>query len=231
MNISVIVCCYNDAPFVAQALTSLYGQTLPPDQYEVIFVNDGSTDETVAAIAPFQAQPNFRYFHHATNLGLAAACNRGLEAAQGDYVIRLDADDQIAPEILASMAASLETGDTDLVISDRYEVMLADQTRRYIALDPGNLYTWIAAGTLMRRDLLQAIGGYRPLFWEEYDLYIRYLLRSGRPPLHLPRPLYHYTIRRGSMTADLGRVSAGWAELTNQWGLEILEQFGRLPMS
>ena len=74
-------------------------------------------------------------------------------------------------------------------------------------------------------DAVRAVGGYRPLFWEEYDLFLR--LRALGPFLHLPRPLYRYRRHEGSMTADPERRRAGWRELLAAWDLASLRAAGR----
>ncbi len=106
-QVSVIICCHNDADTVPNALKSLYQQTLPRDAFEVLLINDGSTDALALAITRYQHYRNFRYVAHATTQGLAASCNHGLREATGDYIIRLDADDTFAPTILEAAGAPI----------------------------------------------------------------------------------------------------------------------------
>lgn len=228
-RISVILCCYNGAGSVERALQSVFRQTLASNDYEVVFVNDGSTDATEDAVAPYRTRDNMHYVAHETNRGLVASCNRGLEEVRGDYLIRLDADDTFEPDILERLLPLLQHGETDLVYCDRYEWAVDRLERHTVTLETFNLFDLIASGTMMRRDLVRALGGYRELFWEEYDLYLRYLLKSGRPPVRVPEPLYTYTRRRGSMTDDERAVREGWEELLRLWPRHLLEQFGRVP--
>lgn len=227
--ISVIMCCYNDAIFVVRALDSIYGQTISPERYEVIFINDGSSDETEEIVFPFRKHSNFRYLKNDLNIGLSRSCNRGLKEAQGEYIIRLDADDFFEATILAEMCLPLDQGETDFVYCDRYEILADCNERRYVSLEDFNIFNLIAIGTMMRRRNVQDIGGYRNVFWEEYDLYIRYLLKSDKPPYYIPRPLFNYSIRRGAMTADAVKVKEGWEELSRLWPQNTLQRFGRLP--
>ena len=225
-KISVLIACYNGAPFVVRALESVFSQSLSDQTYEVVLVNDGSTDATEEVIAPYRDRPNFRLLKNAENIGLPRTCNRALEAAQGEYVIRLDADDTFDPNLLQELLGPMEKEATDFVSCDRWELSLETGERREIRIEPFNLFRLIAIGTLMRRDLLLSIGGWRNLFLEEYDLYLRYLPKSGRPPVHLHRPLLTYTIRPGSMTADPARTEEGWRELRRLWPEEVLRQQG-----
>lgn len=85
-RVSVIVCSYNGAQTLEQCLGSLAGLEYP--DYEVIVVNDGSTDDTQSVLARF---PSFHVIHQ-NNLGLSAARNAGLRAATGEIVAYTDAD-------------------------------------------------------------------------------------------------------------------------------------------
>jgi glycosyltransferase involved in cell wall biosynthesis len=228
-RISVVLCCYNGERTVAAALESAFRQTMPPERYEVVFIDDGSTDATPGIARAFETHPGFRYLRNAANLGLVASANRGIEEARSELVVRLDADDTLDPQALELLAAPLERDEADLVYSDRFELTADTGQQRYVSVSHLNVFDMVACGTMMRRDLALDAGGYRDFFWEEYDLYIRYLLRSGKPALHIAKPLYTYTIHEGSMTADAERVRAGWEELLRTWPLETLERFGRLP--
>src|SRR5215831_7382027 len=88
--ISVIVATYNHAAYISQTFSSLRRQTLPRDEFEVVVVNDGSTDKTSSILSEHSGE--IRVIEQ-TNQGLIAACNRGLASAEGQYFARLDSDD------------------------------------------------------------------------------------------------------------------------------------------
>jgi lipopolysaccharide/colanic/teichoic acid biosynthesis glycosyltransferase/glycosyltransferase involved in cell wall biosynthesis len=92
-NVSVIVPAYNAAYTLEACLKALANQTYPHDQYEVIVVDDGSTDETASLAKSAGAR-----LIHQQNQGPAVARNRGVEAANGDYVLFTDADCAPAPD-------------------------------------------------------------------------------------------------------------------------------------
>lgn len=221
----MVICSYNAAATLSAALHSLEAQTLPTDFFEVIVVDDGSTDSTSTLVGKFRA----RYLRNTSNRGLPASCNRGLAEALGKYFIRLDADDVFAPTILSTMLPLIESMKTDMVSCDRYELPAHSLERREVRLDSFDIYKLIAIGVMMRRDLLLAIGGYRAMFWEEYDLFIRYLIKSGKAPRHVGEPLLTYTRRAQGMTASPDRVRTGWKEFMSQWPLETARRFGTLP--
>jgi glycosyltransferase involved in cell wall biosynthesis len=93
-----VIPCHNYARYLARAIESVLGQTRPAT--EVIVVDDGSTDETVSVAAGYDvvciSQPQ---------QGVSGASNSGLAAAGGDYVLYLDADDELVPDALETLAA------------------------------------------------------------------------------------------------------------------------------
>lgn len=225
--VSVTICTYNSAATLGPALESALNQSLPLPDYEVLVVNDGSTDESFDLIDEYtKGHPTIRALHLKNNQGLAAACNSGLQAAKGKYFIRLDADDLFHQDILSSLTRRMDSEETDMVYCDRYDVTLKNGHRRLIQIEPFNLFKLLATGTMFRTNIVRELGGYRSLFWEEYDLYMRYLLHSGRTPVRVPRPLYYYSLHESSMTADPASVLAGWKELREVWGEEGLRRFG-----
>lgn len=100
-KISVVVPLYNKAPFIEEALESIFLQTLPA--HEIIVVDDGSTDDGVARVESF-VHRGIRLIRE-NNAGVSVARNAGIEAATGDFIAFLDADDRYLPGFLACVAA------------------------------------------------------------------------------------------------------------------------------
>lgn len=110
---SVIVPTYNYGRYLSQSLDSILGQTHPPAQ--VIVIDDGSTDETPDVLAPYAAAGRIEYVRQ-SNMGIAAAQNRGLESAKHDYIAFLDSDDYWAPQkIERQMAAFRAQPEIDIM--------------------------------------------------------------------------------------------------------------------
>ncbi len=103
MQISVIVPCYNAVGKIERCLSSLLAIAFDKQQYEVIFVDDCSGDNTLALLTQQAThQPNWRVLQLAQNSGSPSAPrNRGLAEAKGDYVFFLDSDDEIFPDTLS----------------------------------------------------------------------------------------------------------------------------------
>lgn len=95
--ISIIIPAYNCSDFIGNCLDSLLLQDLKEENYEVIVVDDGSTDDTPEIVSSYcEKHPNFKLFRQ-SNLGVGAARNTGLMHAQGQYVHFMDADDRLLP--------------------------------------------------------------------------------------------------------------------------------------
>ncbi len=101
--VSVVIPVYNHAHRVGSAISSVLSQTY--GNYEVIVVNDGSTDNLAETLLQFTG---IRLINHDANFGRAAARNTGVLAARGEYIAFLDADDQWKPTKLARQIRFLE---------------------------------------------------------------------------------------------------------------------------
>ncbi|SEA43347.1 Glycosyl transferase family 2 [Nitrosospira multiformis] len=96
--LSVVICTYNRASLLVKVLESLCKQTLPAERFEIVIINDGSTDDTETAANVYAKKLPLRYFYQ-RNAGLASAKNHGLFASRGDLVFFMD-DDDVASEVL-----------------------------------------------------------------------------------------------------------------------------------
>ena len=100
--VSVVVPLYNKEAFIAQTLSSIQAQN--HQQFEVVVVDDGSTDNWQEAVAPFRSDSRFRFVEQ-VNSGVSAARNRGVAVASYPLVSFLDADDYWSPDFLSKMLA------------------------------------------------------------------------------------------------------------------------------
>ena len=221
-EVSVILATRNHEAFLPQCVESLLKQTLPRSQYEVVVVNDDSTDGTAHVLARYgRALVTVQLPQHA---GLARACNEGLHRARGEFVMRVDSDDWLEPDALEqAVAAMRQHPETDILLADYWAERPRGRAR--IQMDARNVFSWTAAGVLMRTRMLRDAGGYRPLFWEESDLYLRLLSRGARA-MRLARPLWHYRKHAAGMTASRTARTAGWQELLRAWPTATLQRFG-----
>ena len=116
VKISVIMPCYNQCSFVRRAILSLMKQTY--EYWELIIVNDGSTDELEDYIADYLDDDRILYIKNPENTGLGHALNQGLDVAHGDYIAYLPADDYYYEEHLSTMIGTFcKNPDAALVYS------------------------------------------------------------------------------------------------------------------
>ena len=97
-TVTVVVPVYNGAITIGNCLESLLAQTYPPDRYEIVVVENGSTDETTAVVERYPV----RLLHNQVR-GPAAARNRGIQASEADFIAFTDADCLVAPTWLAEL--------------------------------------------------------------------------------------------------------------------------------
>jgi len=107
-TVSVIIPTYNRAHLVGRAIRSVLNQTF--QDFEIIVVDDGSTDNTEEVVKSFN-DPRIRYIRHEQNRGGSAARNTGIRAASGEYIAFLDSDDEWLPEKLARQVQLLRASD------------------------------------------------------------------------------------------------------------------------
>jgi glycosyltransferase involved in cell wall biosynthesis len=97
--LSVVICTYNRASYLEPALNSLTAQTLPTDRYEIVIIDDGSSDSTKEVVGRFDRKLPVKYFYQ-ENAGLAAAKNLGIDRSKGDILFFFDDDDVASPRLL-----------------------------------------------------------------------------------------------------------------------------------
>lgn len=120
--ISVVIPLYNKEQLIAKTLQSVFAQTYT--DYEIVIVNDGSIDNSVAVIEAL-SDPRIRLINQA-NAGVSAARNKGIEEAKGEYVALLDADDEWKPEYLETIADMIEKYSDCSVFATNYTHIAPD---------------------------------------------------------------------------------------------------------
>jgi len=209
LKASIIIRAYNAEATIARAIESALAQNFPREQYEIIIVDDGSTDGTSIVIARYANGPRIRVITQA-NSGITKAANVGIEAARGIYTTFLDADDTFEPQLLSALVPLLDANEhCALVYSDYWEERAGKRRR----ISPPTVFQALNGGILFRKSVVVETGGYRdvPVF-PDYDLFIR-MLERWRAARYEKQPLWTYVRHEGSMTADPARVQHALQEL------------------
>lgn len=122
-KLSIIIPCYNEQesiPLFYQEMEKVREQNFPDQEFEYLFINDGSKDETLPEIKQLrQKDTKVRYISFSRNFGKEAAMLAGLEAAQGDYIAIMDVDLQDPPSLLPEMYQEVKYNDYDCVATRR----------------------------------------------------------------------------------------------------------------
>jgi len=206
LRISCVVPVFNGARYLEECLESVLSQTHPP--FEVIVVDDGSTDDTPSVARTFE--PRIRYFRQ-DNAGPAAARKRGVELCRGDLVAFQDADDLWHPTKLARQVARfVERPELDLSVvhlQNFWEDELVEEARRFAdhpLSRPRPGYT--AQAIVARRQLFTRIGSLDPgAHHKDIAIWLIKALQSGAVMETLPDVL----VMRRIHDANRSRARAG----------------------
>lgn len=201
MKISVIVATYNCERYISRSIRSLIDQSLPKKDFEIIVVDDGSTDRTRVILETFGDW--IRTIEMPKHSGLPAACNEGIRKALGRYVVRVDADDYIHEDMLRVEYLYMSLNPHfDAVACDYY---LVDETEKVVERrDP--VTHPIACGILFKKDCLVDIGLYDESFLalEDEELRIRFLKKYNIQRIELP--LYRYRMHGANLSKNKARI-------------------------
>jgi len=207
---SVVIPAYNCARYLAQALESVFSQTEPAG--EIIIVDDGSTDNTKEVAASFAGRIKYIYQE---NAGPAAARNRGVEDAKGEWIAFLDGDDAWLPWRISVAAKLIANNPGAVLFCGRWVDISADpqppcasDLNKIRVLSLRELAESNPVGTstvIMRRDIFMRLGGFDPVFrgLEDYDLWMR--AAKDHLLVYADIPLSRYRFILGSLSMD-GRL-------------------------
>jgi len=210
-RVSVVIPVFNTAgALLRQALDSVAAQTW--GDYEVVLVDDGSTDPATIALLDAAASTPGTTLHRIENRGPSLARNHGIERARGEYILPLDADDYLAPTFLAKTVAVL---DADPVPGVAYT---------WVGLVGGHHGVWqtgdftltallarctIHVSSLYRRKVWSDVGGYDPRFvesCEDWDFWLG-AVEHGWTGRCVPEVLVYY--RRSASSRELHSRTPG----------------------
>jgi glycosyltransferase involved in cell wall biosynthesis len=197
--VTVIVAAYNGEKFLSQALESVFRQDY--DSFEVVFVDDGSTDGTAEIAQSFPV----RYLHQ-ENQGLPAARNAALRVARGEFVAFADDDDLLPPSKLSVQARFLSEHAEVGCVLGRQEWIVEDGIEPpELKRDPifGELGGIQLVSAMFRRAVLDELGGFDPTYRyaEDRDLFVRMRERGVEIEV-LPDVVLHKRLHGSNMTMN-----------------------------
>ena len=213
MQLSVLLPNYNHAATLPRALDALLAQSRPAD--EVLLIDDGSTDGSVAVMERYSAQhPAVKVLRHERNRGVAAAVNTGLAAARGRWVYGAGADDAVRPGFFErAMELAKRHRDAGAIFGQvlcRYSDHRRPETQRIERwagrsglVEPAEYLEHLreagagfslGAATIFRREALLSVGGFRPELGSWMDTFAARTLTLRHGGIYLDEPCVDWTV-------------------------------------
>jgi glycosyltransferase involved in cell wall biosynthesis len=195
-KISVVIPAYNAELHLRATLESVFAQTTQP--YEIIVVDDGSTDRTEEIALSYGSK--IRYLKH-PNQGPSKTRNAGIAVALGDWIALLDSDDVMIPEKLRKQVAVIEANPDLVVVYSAFTYLYPDGSTKETSAYPAT-QLWPAiryrtpilpSTSVIRRSALLEIGGFKTIPTEDWDLWFRLIRRySAKGFRDIPESLLLY---------------------------------------
>lgn len=207
-KVSVIMGIYNCAPYLQEALDSLYAQTF--QDFEIILCEDGSKDDTYAiALKNAEAHPNIKLLRNEHNMGLNITLNNCLKEATGEYIARMDGDDISLPTRFEKEVVFLDTHPEFAIVST--PMIYFDEKGEFRRGKGGNAPTTKSfikgtphchAPCMVRHEAYETVGGYTVdehlLRVEDYHLWMK-MYANGYRGYNLDECLYAMRDDRNAM--------------------------------
>jgi glycosyltransferase involved in cell wall biosynthesis len=223
-RVSVVLCVYNQAAYVAEAIASILGQTLT--DLELIVVDDGSTDSSPEVIHRF-TDPRIRYVRNERNLGHASSLNRGVALARGRYLAIMDSDDISLPERLARQVDFLDAHPDVAMCGSWVETFGARTEVRRFPTEPAVLAVSLllccpfSTPTVMLRREAMLPEGFDPRGLAfDYAYWVEVANRA--PVANLPEVLLKYRLHAGQVTVTRRAAQLAGTRLVLRRQLETL---------
>lgn len=203
--VSIVIPCYNQGQFLSESIGSVLDSDF--NDYEIIVVDDGSTDPETTSLLAQLDYPHTRLIRQ-ENRGLAGARNRGIAEAKGTFILPLDADDRIGPQYISRAVNALKADPGLGIVYCQAEKFGAESgpwrlprfSRLRMAL--GNV---IFCSALFRRQDWHIVGGYDERLrrgWEDWDFWLS-LLDLGRKVRCLDLVGFYYRKQAASMAVAM----------------------------
>lgn len=225
-TVSIALCCYNSERYLEETLQSIFAQTY--HDWELVIVNDGSTDSTEQIIQRHMAEGRHIVYSTQPNCGLGAARNKAIELSQGEFIALIDHDDVWDPEKLEQqLKLFAKRPEVGVVYSAVHVLVPGARTGAPAPFRPpmyrGNVFVplvlcnFVASSTLMiRRACLEKVGWFNPslCLTEEYELLLR--LAEHYEFDYVDKPLVTYRLHEGNASWNGAQLQLEMATVVRQ---------------
>ena len=236
--VSIIIPIYNAERTLARCVDSILNQTYT--DFELLLVDDGSTDTSGAICDGYAAKDSrVRVFHQA-NSGVSASRNLALDQARGDYLQFLDSDDWITPDATSCLVRAMEGGPCDMVISDFYRVvgervspkgdieedgiLTREEYAAHMMENPADFYYGVLWNKLYRRSIVEKhhLRMDPEISWCEDFMFNLEYIRYAEHFRAIQIPIYYYVKTKGSLASQGMSISR-----TVKMKLTVFEDYHR----
>lgn len=235
VKVTVLIPVYNCAAHLRQSVDSILAQTF--QNFEILLIDDCSADGSREIVRMYaEKDARVRAVLHSKNIGLAATLNEGIELAKGEYIARLDQDDEALPRRLEYQVTYLDANnDVALVGGQPFNMGATPEhdKRVYLPTDPAEIAERLPRenciyhpAVMYRREVVRALGGYRTEFKnaEDYDLWLRISLNHRLA--NLSEPVIRYRLNVSGMS-----YSRRWEQLRYVYLAQEANQYPDLPIA
>lgn len=214
MKLSIIIPCYNIASYIGRAVSSITSQSF--ENWEIILVNDGSTDNTLDYLKKLAGQDSRIQVVSQKNSGVSAARNAGLAKAQGDWILFVDGDDWIESEVLSNFS-SVDLSSIDILIFGF--ILHKPHGKNVLYMPPSDVRNMFISYVLGHRLIIPCMFFRRSLivenglhfdeqtyYGEDKEFMMKALLLS-RSVLNIQKIEYHYDMTRNSSATNQSKYN------------------------
>ena len=222
-TVTIIVPVYNAEHTIRRCIESILNQEYT--DFELLLVNDGSTDGSGAICDEYAARDSRIQVIHKENTGVSESRNLALDRARGTYLQFLDSDDWITPDATSSLVRTAESGPCDMVISDFYRVvgervsqkgdidedglMTREDFAAHMMENPADFYYGVLWNKLYRRSIVEAhhLRMDPEISWCEDFMFNLEYIRYAETFRAIQIPIYYYVKTKGSLASQSLSIS------------------------
>ena len=224
-NISVVMSAYNAELYIEEAIQSILNQTF--ENFEFIIINDGSTDNTLNLIKPYEQKDNRIILISRENKGLIASLNEGIEKAKGKYIARMDADDISLPTRLEEQVNHMKSNDV-ILCGTFIELFGAESKIRKYPISDSDIRSFFIfrspfahPSVMMDAKIVKSIKYNKDFIHaEDYKLWAEFL-QYGKA-VNIAKVLLKYRITPEQITSKYGDISV---EISKKVRREYINDF------